>query len=350
MPEVSERDWDQFVTHHPHSQLLQLRNWGKLKSAHGWQAAHASIATPQSRLMGTSLLLFKQLPMGLGRIAYVPCGPVVDWDRPDLVDGIINATMKQARRHGAMAVVIEPDLFDTPSDQHLLERQKFAPLDFAIQPRRTVLVNLDVDEEVDILAAMKQKTRYNIGLAKRKGVVVRAGTPDDAAAFYQMMQVTAERDTFGIHGFDYYQDFVRLFARDDTDAARLLIAEHEGQPLAGLIVTAVGKLGTYLYGASTNLKRELMPTYLLQWEAMLWARRRGCLSYDLWGIPDEDEATLEAQFENRNDGLWGVYRFKRGFGGQVVRHIGAWVQVLSPWRWKLYQLARKFRKTTGLLG
>jgi lipid II:glycine glycyltransferase (peptidoglycan interpeptide bridge formation enzyme) len=81
---------------------------------------------------------------------------------------------------------------------------------------------------------------------------------------------------------------------------------------------------------------------------MLWARQRGCKSYDMWGVPDEDEATLEANFETRSDGLWGVYRFKRGFGGQVVRHIGAWVSVFSPLRWWLFNRARKLRKTTGL--
>jgi lipid II:glycine glycyltransferase (peptidoglycan interpeptide bridge formation enzyme) len=327
--------------------LLQLRNWGKLKGAHGWQPMHASIANPQGKLLGAALLLMRTLPLRVGKIAYIPCGPVVDWDRPDLVDGVINTTLKQAHRHGAMAVVMEPDLFDTPSDRHLLKQLGFVQLDFHVQPRRTICVNLDVDEEVDLLAAMKQKTRYNIGLAKRKGIVVRpsANTPADIATFYNMMQVTADRDTFGIHAQRYYEDFMALFA---PETARLLIAEHEGQALAGLIVTAVGARATYLYGASTNEKRELMPTYLLQWEAMRWARAQGCVSYDLWGVPDEDEDFLEANFEARHEGLWGVYRFKRGFGGQVVRRIGAWTKVLSPVRWRLYELARKVRKTTGL--
>jgi peptidoglycan pentaglycine glycine transferase (the first glycine) len=91
-----------------------------------------------------------------------------------------------------------------------------------------------------------------------------------------------------------------------------------------------------------------MAPYLLQWEAMRWARARGCATYDLWGVPDEDEAALEAGFEARHDGLWGVYRHKRGYGGQLVRHVGAWARVLSPLRWRAYEAARRLRKTHGL--
>ena len=95
----------------------------------------------------------------------------------------------------------------------------------------------------------------------------------------------------------------------------------------------------YMYGASSDEHRNLMPTYLLQWEAMLWAREQGCRSYDLWGVPDEDEETLEAEFTQRSDGLWGVYRFKRGFGGRLVRTAGAWDLVYAPLRYRLYTAA-----------
>jgi len=260
----------------------------------------------------------------------------------------VRTVCRLARNQGAFAIVIEPDLLDTLADHHLLERLGLRPADFGVQPRRTIWVNLDVDEEVDILAAMKPKARYNIGLARRRGVTVRVGSVADAELFYGMMRATAERDAFAIHPLAYYRDFLELFTRGENAPGRLLIAEYQGEPLAALIVTALGERAIYLYGASTNSHRELMPTYLLQWEAMLWARRRGCKTYDLWGVPDEDEATLEANFEKRTDGLWGVYRFKRGFGGQLVRHVGAWVCALSPLRWWLFNRARSMRKSTGL--
>ncbi len=294
------------------------------------------------------MMLTRALPYGLGRIGYVPRGPVVDWDDEANAAAALNALQTLGHHLGVFAIVVEPDLLDTPADHRLLAQLGLKPAPFSVQPRRTIWVNLDVDEEVDILAAMKPKTRYNIGLARRRGVTVRAGGVEDAPVFYRLLRATATRDAFSIHTPGYYRDFLRLFAQGEEAPARLLIAEYQQTPLAGLIVTAVGERAIYLYGASGDQHRELMPTYLLQWEAMLWARRRGCKTYDLWGIPDEDEATLEANFEQRSDGLWGVYRFKRGFGGQVVRYIGAWVYVRSPLRWWLFRQACRLRKTTGL--
>ncbi len=348
--DVTDQDWNRFVMNHPHGHLLQTRMWGELKATHGWKSLHSTVVNNTGKILGAALVLMRKLPYGLGNIAYAPRGPVVDWDNEEYAEATIRTTAKLAQRKGALALIIEPDLFDTPLDEHLLERCGFIPVHFSVQPRRTSLINLDVDEEVDILSAMKQKTRYNIGLARRKGITIRTGGIEDAPIFYNLMQATAERDTFSIHPFAYYRDFMALLARDSDSPARLLIAEHGGQPLAAVIATAIGKRATYLYGASTNEKRDLMPTYLLQWEAILWARSKGCVSYDMWGIPDEDEAVLEAQFETRHDGLWGVYRFKRGFGGQVVRHIGTWALVFSPLRWWLYQQANRLRKTHGLGG
>jgi lipid II:glycine glycyltransferase (peptidoglycan interpeptide bridge formation enzyme) len=148
------------------------------------------------------------------------------------------------------------------------------------------------------------------------------------------MEITGGRDEFGVHSREYYQQvYERFHPRGECE---LLIAEYEGQPLAGVIVFARGPRAWYFYGASSNEYRELMPTYLLQWEAMRWARQRGCTQYDLWGVPDEDEETLEANFTTRSDGLWGVYRFKRGFGGQLCRAPAAWDRVYQPLLYRLY--------------
>jgi len=179
---------------------------------------------------------------------------------------------------------------------------------------------------------MKQKTRYNVRLAEKKGVTVRAW--DDLDGFHQMMQVTGGRDDFGVHSLDYYRRAYQLF--HPTGMAELLVAEYEGQPLAALMVFARGRRAWYVYGASNDQERNRMPTYLLQWEAIRWAKVRGCEEYDLWGGPDEDEAKLEAQFESRHDGLWGVYRFKRGFGGELKRAVQAMDRVYSPLLYKLY--------------
>ena len=158
----------------------------------------------------------------------------------------------------------------------------------------------------------------------------------DVETFAQLMGVTGERDQFGVHNREYYRRAYELF--HPSGACELLLAFYEDQPLAGVMVFAHGKRAWYFYGASNNLHRNRMPTYLLQWEAIRWARQMGCTEYDLWGVPDFDEEFLEAQFSLRSDGLWGVYRFKRGFGGELKRSIGAWDKVYIPILYRSYQL------------
>jgi lipid II:glycine glycyltransferase (peptidoglycan interpeptide bridge formation enzyme) len=179
---------------------------------------------------------------------------------------------------------------------------------------------------------MKQKTRYNIRLAEKKGVTVRPW--DDLPAFHRMMLVTGGRDGFGVHSLEYYRRAYALF--HPAGMAELLVAEYEGKPLAALMVFARGRRAWYIYGASNDEERNRMPAYLLQWEAMRWARSKGAQEYDLWGVPDEDEETLEAHFTERNDGLWGVYRFKRGFGGELKRAAQAIDRIYNPILYKLY--------------
>ncbi len=202
----------------------------------------------------------------------------------------------------------------------------------AIQPPRTLIVDLSGSEQ-DILARMKQKTRYNIRLAMKKGVIVHES--EDLDLFYDMLQVTSRRDGFGIHNPLYYRCVFNLFRPGDE--CGLFVADYGGKPLAAIMVLVHGTRAWYFYGASTDEHREWMPTYLLQWEAMRWAKQRGCLTYDLWGVPDEDLEILESQFVKRSDGLWGVYRFKRGFGGQLRRSLGPWDRVYQPVLYAFYR-------------
>ncbi|HKJ27039.1 MAG TPA: peptidoglycan bridge formation glycyltransferase FemA/FemB family protein, partial [Anaerolineales bacterium] len=186
------------------------------------------------------------------------------------------------------------------------------------------------------------KTRYNIRLSGRKEVEVAASS--DLEAFNAMMAVTGERDEFGVHTSAYYRRAYELF--HPLGMCELFIASYQGAPLAGLMAFAVGKRAWYLYGASNNQERNRMPAYGIQWAAMQWAKARGCTEYDLWGVPDYDEDILEAQFSDRSDGLWGVYRFKRGFGGQVRRAAGAFDKVYRPLLYRGYQMVI-VRRTAG---
>jgi lipid II:glycine glycyltransferase (peptidoglycan interpeptide bridge formation enzyme) len=205
-----------------------------------------------------------------------------------------------------------------------------------IQPPRTIVIDLRPSEEA-ILGAMKQKTRYNIRLAEKKGVTVRLGTAADLTAFNRLMTATGQRDGFGIHPPQYYRVAHELFA---PEHAALWLAEFEGRPLAGVMVFTCGDTAAYLYGASSDEERQRMPAYAAQWAAIRWAKARGCTSYDLWGIPDVDEGQLEAGFTDRQDGLWPVYRFKRGFGGEIKRTVGAADRVYNQLLHRLYTWRR----------
>jgi lipid II:glycine glycyltransferase (peptidoglycan interpeptide bridge formation enzyme) len=190
---------------------------------------------------------------------------------------------------------------------------------------------------------MKSKTRYNIRLSGRKGVTVRQGDAVDVEAFNHLMAITGDRNRFGVHSPAYYRAAYDLFA--PRDQVGLFLAEYRGEPLAGLMAFVLGSTAWYFYGASSDAHRNLMAPYAIQWAAMRWAKAKACSTYDLWGVPDQDEETLESEFSERTDGLWGVYRFKRGFGGQLMGTVGAWDRVYSPWRYHLYCWALGWRQS-----
>jgi peptidoglycan pentaglycine glycine transferase (the first glycine) len=341
MLSVTPDDWDRFVTNHPNGHVLQTAPWGALKSQFGWSAGQVGL-TREGKLVAGAQVLIRRLPAGLGRLAYVPKGPLVDWEDEAQVKALLEALDRAARAQGAIALTIEPDLPDEGMLRERLHALGFSPSPLgSVQPRRTIVVDISPDENT-ILKAMKQKTRYNVRLAERKGVTVREATESDLPAFHALMATTGERDEFGVHVPAYYDAMYHLFA--PRGRGQLLLAEVDGEPVAGVLILALPPRSWYLHGASGDAHREKMPTYLLQWEAIRWAKSLGCTTYDLYGVPDEDEEVLEAQFTQRNDGLWGVYRFKRGFGGTLVRSVGTWDQVYAPLRYRLYRMALAMRR------
>lgn len=323
---LSSSEWDRFLEDHPEAHVLQSASWGKLKAEFGW-----SVVQVVSGNAGAQIL-FKKLPLGLS-IAYIPKGPVGKgwrelWPEID----------RLCRGHRAVFLKVEPDLFE-PQDQQLAgELDGFVKSDHNIQPRQTIVIDLSGSEE-DWLSRMKQKTRYNIRLAQKKEVEIRE--IDDLRVFQDLMEVTGRRDGFGVHSINYYQKAFDLFS--PTKQCVLLLAEYKKEPLAALMVFRQGKRSWYFYGASNNAHRNRMPAYLLQWGAMRWARANGCEEYDLWGIPDYPEEQLEREFEKRSDELWGVYRFKRGFGGSVLRSSSSWDRVYQPLLYRAYLMLLKYK-------
>lgn len=343
MSDLNATEWDEFVTAHPNGHVLQTSAWADLKIEFGWRAARV-VARKDGKIMGGAQVLFRPMPLDMGALAYIPKGPLTDWDNSELTDYVFQICHDIARRGNAWLLKAEPDLPDTPAAAAQLEARGFVPSQHSIQPRRSLALDLTRSED-ELLAAMKQKTRYNVRLAAKKGVTVRTANPDEAseelARFNQLMRLTAQRSAFGVHDPRYYTTAYRLF--QPKGQVELFFAEHDGQPLAAVMVFAVAGRAWYLYGASNNEARERMPTYAVQWAAIRWAKAQGCHSYDFYGVPDVDLNKLEAEFIDRTDGLWPVYRFKRGWGGTLNRSIGTWDYAYSRLGYKLYQTMVKRR-------
>jgi peptidoglycan pentaglycine glycine transferase (the first glycine) len=329
---IPAAEWDAYVLVHPRGHFLQLSAWAEQKAAYGWTFERVGIYEGDKLVAGAQLL-FRPLPMKLGTMAYLPYGGYVSNDEawPALFEAI-HVTAKKAK-----AAFLKWEAgFDF---EHNPAKWGFVESPQRIQPPRTVMIDIRGSDE-QIQERMNQGTRRNLRKAYKNEIRYYEASAEDVSKFTSMMDTTGERNEFGVHEPAYYKLMVDLLV---PQHAALILAEHEGDTLAGNLVVAVGKTAIYLEGASSNEKRNLMAAYGVQWEAIQWAKKRGCERYDMWGIPDEEEAILEAQFEERSDGLWGVYRFKRGWGGEIMRSAGTWDYLYNPLIYTAYKTVLNFR-------
>lgn len=298
--------------------VLQEWAWGAFKARYGWDVARAA-----GDDYAVQLLIKRRGPVAIG---YVPRGPAVDWTNADAVGDCLRALDGLCRESGVAFALIEGETPYPPGFD--LAAHRLRPAGYYLQPPRTIVVPCDKPDDA-LLTAMKQKTRYNIKLAARRGVTVRVGAAVDMPAFYEMLQATGARDGFHLHTQAYYADLLRIFGPQDS---ALLLVEYDGVLVAGAILLRGGNTTIYHTGASADTHREHMPAYALQYAALRWARDAGCSRYDLWGIPrtDEPPAAVQGEQQNVRDGLWGVYRFKQGFGGIVVSYPGAVERGYNP--------------------
>ncbi len=323
--------WNQLAAALPGAHILQTWEWGALKGRYGWGSEHFVWEGGRA----AAQILTRSALGGLLKVMYVPKGPLLDWSDDALAAQVLADLQALARRRGALLLKLDPDLADgdeAPDAPGARVRECLAARRWVFSPdqvqfRNTVTLDLR-RSEAELLAAMKQKTRYNVRLAQKKGVGVRPGAAADFPLLYRMYAETSVRDGFVIRSSGYYADvWGRLL---EAGLAQPLIAEVAGEPVAALIVFHFARTAWYFYGMSRDAHRDKMPNYLLQWEAIRWARARGAETYDFWGAPDELVET---------DPLWGVWKFKEGFGGQFVRHLGAWDYAPRPVLYRLYTTA-----------
>ena len=359
----SKSEWNALIKNLPGFSVLQTWEWGAVKSKYGWKPERYIWRDEFGKVNAAALILVREKTIPIlnmsFRTIYIPQGPLLDWSNVLLREKVLDDIRVFAQGINALLIKIDPEIIYGVgeqldiTDREFLQAQEvvdellnegwlFSPQQ--IQFKNTAWIKLEKSEN-ELLAAMKQKTRYNIRLAERRGVCIREGGIDDLDGLYQMYLETSIRDGFIIRPKEYYIDVWSEFI--EAKMAVPLIAEVEGEMVAGLLLFHFGNRSWYLYGMSTGKHREKMPNYLLQWKAIKFSKELGCSVYDLWGAPD---------IFNNQDGMWGVYRFKLGLGCQVVQRIGAYDFPLSKITYKIFSIVipgflsitRKIRKAQQL--
>jgi peptidoglycan pentaglycine glycine transferase (the first glycine) len=339
-PDRDVTPWNELIQELPGASILQTSQWAEVKRSGGWAPLFKLWRDGSAEPVAAALILRRKLLPGL-EFWYIPRGPVMDWDDTALRDQVLDKIAELARSNHAVFLKIDPDIptqfgleraenfRENPTGISLQRKYKNDGWEFSpqqIQFRNTIWIDLAPTAE-ELLAAMKQRTRYKVRLAEKKGVTVRRGTPDDFDMLYKMYHETATRDNFIIRSHAYYSDvWNRFYQADMLDP---LIAEVEGEAVGAIMLFSYAHFSWYIYGMSRNAHREKMPNYLLQWKAILKAKERGSQIYDLWGAPDNYD---------ESDRMWGVYQFKKGLGGYEVNTPGAWDLPLNK---PLYRLAVK---------
>lgn len=335
---TDRQTWNDTLSRLPYAHILQTWEWGEFKRVTtGWQPIRLAFKR-DGVIVGMASVGVRSVAKLL-KVMYISKGAALPYDDSALTSEILRHLEKFARSQGAVWLKLDPDVIEAtgiPGDEDdqpdatgtaiktLLNARGWRFSADQVQFRNTVKIDLSRTED-DLLAAMSQNTRRKVRVAEREGVKIRVGSVEDLPILYDLYRVTGERDHFLIRPPEYYEKAWKTFIA--AGLAHPLIAELDGKPIAMVILFHFGKTCWYFYGASSNDSRDAMPNYLLQWQAMKWAKSNGYLHYDMWGAPNQFVET---------DSMWGVFAFKRGFRGTVTRHIGAWDYAPYPLLYRAY--------------
>ena len=315
-------EYEAFVQSHPKGNFAQSWLWSKQKPMWDWDAV--AVRGEDGKIKGTMALMTRKVP-GIGRTLMYGCrAPVCDLDDRETFAQLLEGAKALAKQKKAYVIKIDPDVpsSDTAFAEMLRSfgfRGKEGGKNFeAIQPRYVFRLNIAGKTEEEIMAGFHQKWRYNIRLAARKGVTVKVCGKEMVPAFAELMLTTGVRDGFVTRKPEYFSAMLDNLG----EHARLYMAfDPEGTPIAGTLAIWYGDKVWYLYGASSNEHRNLMPNYLLQWSMIQWAVEKGCRMYDFRGVSGD---------VSEDNPLYGLFRFKQGFGGDFTEFVGEMDLVLSP--------------------
>ena len=327
---VDEITWDGCIKKFPDAHFLQTSLWAKVKLENGWVPFYLIWKDSQGNLYAGAMVLErteKFMSIFSVKIHYCPKGPLFTEKNKDAINEVLKGLQIFSKKRNGLFIKIDPDfvteiqtedientsfLAVDPDYPEILKINKWIESKEQIQFCNTIILSLEKSDD-QLMKEMKQKTRYNIRLSERKGVQVRIGEMSDLERLFNLYAETAIRDHFVIRSKKYYINLWKRFI--EAGLAEAIIAELDGELLAAVIIYYFSGRAYYVYGMSSDKNRNLMATYLLQWKAIQRAREKDCIIYDFWGAPDE---------LNESDRMWGVYKFKLGFGGIFIRTVGAW--------------------------
>jgi lipid II:glycine glycyltransferase (peptidoglycan interpeptide bridge formation enzyme) len=328
--EITNQELDNFLSQQKYSQFLQSSSWNEFQKSLGYKVWQIGVFE-EEELKAVVSVKERKMPLSTSYL-YAGRGPVIS----DVIDskekGHYTALVLKAIRDLIISTENTNELFFRFDPLFISKDIKKIKKIKSVQPSQTLLLDLTLKQD-KLLAEMHQKTRYNIRLAERKGVIVeRVENPEEAIEyFWSLMSATAQRDHFNSHSRDYYYQILK----NKAAGACLWVAKHEGEILAANIVMSFGDTVTYTHGASSNQKRNLMAPHLLQWEQIKWAQANKYKLYDFWGIAADDDP----------QNPWaGFTRFKKGFGGIVKELPGSFDLVYKPKYYKIYKMYQRIKK------
>ncbi len=314
--------YKEFLQSNPKGHFMQSPQWAKVKSF--WKNEVVTVEDENGKIKGSMSLLIRKVPGLPFTMMYSPRGPVCDSHDEDTMRKLLEKCRLLAKKNRSYALKMDPDIevedkeFEAIALRLGFKVSRGLKNYEGIQPRFVFRLDLRGKSEEQLMADFHQKVRYNIRLAERKGVTVKVGTREDVGVFYKMIVETGIRDNFVVRSKEYYEKVFDCFSPDHI---RVFIAYYENEPIAGTIAILYGNKCWYLYGASINEHRNLMPNYLLQWNMIKHALESGCDIYDFRGVPGNID---------ESNPMYGLYKFKVGFKGKFTEFIGMLDYVFNP--------------------
>ena len=328
-------EFDAFVKSHYKASFMQGSPWAGVKK--NWQWRGVISRGEDGKIDGTMALLIRKVPGMPYSLMYSPRGPVCDPHDRAMVKKLVDAAVEVGKEFNAYVLTMDTDIKVEDTEFANLVKSLGFPVDSTtqsfetIQPRFVFRLDVEGKTEDEVFGAFASKHRYNIRVAKKKGVEVKICGPEAAEDFHKIMIETGKRDDFGIRSTEYFRSILENFGED----ARIYLAYYEGQPIAGSLAIHYGDKVWYLYGASSNEHRNVMPNYLVQWEMIRWAIETGCRIYDFRGV---------SGYLDESNPLYGIYRFKKGFSGELTEFIGEMNLVIKPFAFQLVTCGEKVYK------